>query len=147
MQPRQRPLSLLLRKRIITFGSRPRLPRQAVTLASVACPGIERIDHRLKFWRKLRDIPHQHALHWRNGLLMSIGSANFHLRWARAIVVHPVDAERGVKLRTEARCEKPIAEESAGSVQNEYNKLSLRNGEPMRTLVLREVSNRRVNIF
>ena len=44
---------------------------------------------------------------------MPIWRSFFHLWRARAVVVHPVDAKRRVKLRSKAGGEKAVAEEPA----------------------------------
>ena len=63
------------------------------------------------------------------------------------VVIHPVDAKRRVELRTEAGSEEAIAKEPSRSIQNEDNKLGLRNGKAMRTPVLREVAHDSVDVL
>src|SRR5271156_1248808 len=78
---------------------------------------------------------------------MSVRGPLLHHHRARSIMIHPVDTERCVELRTEAGSEKTIAEKSSRRVKNEHHKLRLRDGKPMRTPVLRQVAYCRIHVF
>src|ERR1019366_8132587 len=63
---------------------------------------------------------------------MAVGRALFHLDRPRAVVLHPVQTQRGIELRTETRREEPVAEETPRGIQNEHHELRLGDRKTVR---------------
>src|SRR5690349_2789997 len=78
---------------------------------------------------------------------MAIDLIGLHHRRARAIVIHPIDAHRGIEFGTKTRGKETVAEKTTRGVQNENHKLSLGNGEAMRANRLSQPSDNCVDVL
>ena len=86
----------------------------------------------LELRRELGHGAEEHALQRRDLLLVAVGLALFPLLAGRAVVHHPVDAERRVELGPEAGGEEAVAEQAPRGVEDEDVELGFRDGEAVR---------------